>query len=178
MAVTSSPNLDDDDWEICNDEGFIYKRRRRRDPAAEVRPPSPAPGDAEADIRRRQRSRRRRCLLSLRDKYMRELEQWESLSSALLRLTTTTTTSAPADDSSFYPLPKTLMAVAEVRSTQPSIDELLSQVEAQEMVLKKLSEICDYVESVCKEQEESLMESLVELPIWGSPRSLMASLSN
>nr|CAD1820075.1 unnamed protein product [Ananas comosus var. bracteatus] len=191
MAVTSASYLGDDDgdgddgeWEICNDDGFVYKRRRRRrlllrpsaaaDDDPRPLPPRP-PGDAEAELRRRRKARRRLCLLGLRDKYRNELDQWESLASALLRLSSS---AAPPSPSPLPPPPPPPEAAEEAGARRLLVDDLLSQVEAQEAILRKLSEVCDYAESLCKKREESLAESLIELPIWGSPHSLMASLSD
>ena len=50
------------------------------------------------------------------------------------------------------------------------------QVEAQEAVLKKLSNICDIADSVCNVKEDAMMESFLGLPVWESPQFLMASL--
>lgn len=49
-------------------------------------------------------------------------------------------------------------------------------MEAQEAILKKLSNLCDIADSVCDMREEAMMESLLDLPVWESPRALMASL--
>ncbi|XP_008811737.1 PX domain-containing protein kinase-like protein [Phoenix dactylifera] len=176
MAVTTDSARDDDEWEICNDNGFVYKRRRRRRTAAEAEEERPPPsGETEAELRRHRRDRRRRCLLGLREKYRRELEQWETLSFTLLDLTSPipTAPAAPPPPSPPPPPPEPPGG-----ALAPSIDDLLSQVESQEAILRKVSEICDSVELVCKGQEERLAESLISLPIWGSPRSLIASLSD
>ncbi|KAB1211703.1 hypothetical protein CJ030_MR6G022447 [Morella rubra] len=74
----------DDQWELCNDDGFVYKRKKRRlDPAAAAamaQPPSNA--DPEAEERNR-REGKRRTLLKLEAQYQREMEQWELLSNTL-----------------------------------------------------------------------------------------------
>ncbi|CAL9202733.1 unnamed protein product [Musa hybrid cultivar] len=180
MGDASGPSCggDDDEWEICNDNGFVYKRRRRR----LIRPGESAEGpsiaeDPEVELRRHCRARRRRCLLDLRDRYRQELEQWDLLSSRLLDLAAPPP-SAAASSSRPEPPSVELPEPPGGCIHQPLVDDLLHQVEAQEAILRKLSEICDYVESLCREKEEGLVESLIELPIWGSPRSLMTSFSD
>lgn len=136
MAVTTDSAWDDDEWEICNDNGFVYKRRRRRRTSAEDveeegRPPPS--GDTEAELRRHGRERRRRCLLSLREKYRRELEQWQALSFTLLDLTSPIpipipiAATAPPPHPPPSPPPPPGMPVG---AFSPSIDDLLSQVPA------------------------------------------------
>ncbi|KAG6479533.1 uncharacterized protein LOC122020059 [Zingiber officinale] len=177
MDVASKSDSGDGEWEICNDRGFIYKRRRRRrvlDPV-QAEAGTSAAGDSEAEQRRCRRDLRRRCLLHLRDLFRRELELLEPLSSGPVDLTPAMPTEAA---------PEAPPAVAEPPHPDPGediqkslVDDLLSQVEIQEAVLRKLSESCDYVDSLCNEKEERLLQSLMALPIWGSPRSLVLSLS-
>jgi hypothetical protein len=50
------------------------------------------------------------------------------------------------------------------------------QVEAQEAIVRDLSNLCDVAEAMCNAQEEQLKQSLIDLPIWASPPELMASL--
>ena len=50
------------------------------------------------------------------------------------------------------------------------------QVEAQEAIVRDLSNLCDVAEAMCNAQEEQLKQSLIDLPIWASPHELMASL--
>ncbi|WOK97427.1 hypothetical protein Cni_G06135 [Canna indica] len=175
MGDAPAPSgAEDDEWEICNDNGFVYKRRRRLRPADA--PPPPLAEDPEAELRRHRLDRRRRCLLHLRDRYRRELEQWERLSSSLLDLTAPPPSAASSSKSE---LPSSASPERSSGDAQQTlIDDLLSQVEAQEAMLRKLSDICDNAESLCREKEESLVESLMEMPIWGSPRSLLTSLTD
>ncbi|XP_074589768.1 uncharacterized protein LOC141845605 [Curcuma longa] len=180
MDAASSPVSGDGEWEICNDRGFIYKRRRLRlrQPAQGETGTSSA-GDAEAEQRRCRRDLRRRCLLHLRDLFMRELELLHPLSSGAVDLTPAMSTEAAPEASAAAaaaePPPPPPDPGEDIR--KPLVDSLLSQVEIQEAILRKLSDSCDYVESLCREKEERLLESLMELPIWGSPRSLLLSLS-
>lgn len=50
------------------------------------------------------------------------------------------------------------------------------QAEAQEAIIGDVSNLCDMVETMCSAQEEDLAQSLIDLPVWGSPRELMKSL--
>lgn len=43
-------------------------------------------------------------------------------------------------------------------------------------MIRKLSELCDYANAVLEAEEERMSKTLMELPIWGSPRRLIASL--
>ncbi|KAJ0972782.1 hypothetical protein J5N97_020741 [Dioscorea zingiberensis] len=133
MAASPTAFGDADEWEVCNDDGFVYKRRRRwRHPES---PPLPAPlNDPEAELRRRRRARKKQCLLAIRDKYLTELAQWETLSSSLL------TSPLPP------PPPVAAAALSPPQPSsqgppcQPLVDDLLSQAEAQELMLQKLTQ--------------------------------------
>lgn len=84
-AAVATVSLEEDDWELCNDDGFVYKRKRRRlDPAEAVAARSSVAQavDLEAEENRR-RERRMKTLLKVRAKYQREIEQWEVLSANL-----------------------------------------------------------------------------------------------
>lgn len=52
----------------------------------------------------------------------------------------------------------------------------LLQAEAEEVTLQDASDICDVAEVVCDVQANKMKQSFVDLPIWASPRELMASL--
>ncbi|KAK8937708.1 hypothetical protein KSP40_PGU006871 [Platanthera guangdongensis] len=215
MSPAIAPLWDDDEWEVCNDDGFIYKRRRRL-----ALPEGPSPADIEAELRRQKRARKWRCLRAIRDKYQREIDQWEGLSASLTRLASPPTSTSDAGPSSMDSAPPShlsLPTVDDLLSTvrrsralfpsrtppqQPlphvpnelyfkqlytmstiwpshrmlSAIDIVTKVEAQEMVLRKLSDFCDCVDSFCEAQEERLTQSLIGLPIWGSPRALMRSL--
>lgn len=73
----------DDEWELRNDDGFVYKLKKRRlNPSVSQRPPSTdADEAAEAELRRRER--KKRTLLKLKAKYQGEILQWDTLSNSL-----------------------------------------------------------------------------------------------
>ena len=50
------------------------------------------------------------------------------------------------------------------------------QVEAQEAIIRNVSKLCDIAEALCMTEENQLKQRLIDLPIWASPRELMASL--
>ncbi|GAB4848062.1 hypothetical protein Ancab_002724 [Ancistrocladus abbreviatus] len=182
---------DSDDWELINDDGFVYKRKKRRlnDPSSLARPPDPAP-DPEAEEKCR-RERKRRALLKLREKYEKEIALWEHLSNNLCAAERSAKEKKEqqlqgrqnsekqegkqlqceeqeASSSSLVP--------AEGNSSGSLIDKLLLQVEAQEAMIRHVTNLCDVVEALCEAQDQKVKDSFIHLPIWGSPRELMASL--
>ena len=76
---------DDHQWELCNDDGFVFKRKRRR-----IDPPPPDEEDETAADNLR-RERKKKTLLKLRSKYEKEILHWESLSNTLRALQQRTT---------------------------------------------------------------------------------------
>lgn len=50
------------------------------------------------------------------------------------------------------------------------------QAEAQEAIIHDISNVCDVAEAMCNAQQEQIVQSFVNLPVWSSPRELMASL--
>ena len=74
---------EDDEWELCNDDGFVYKRKRRRlDPAA-VAAEAGVSSATEAEQENRRRERKKRTLLKLKAKYEKEIREWDTLSNTL-----------------------------------------------------------------------------------------------
>ncbi|GAU45827.1 hypothetical protein TSUD_115150 [Trifolium subterraneum] len=58
---------EDDDWEICYDDGFVYKRKRRR-----LNPPEPVTS-SEPDSEKLRKERKKQTLLKLKSKYENEI---------------------------------------------------------------------------------------------------------
>ncbi|KAK5803407.1 uncharacterized protein LOC108455750 isoform X2 [Gossypium arboreum] len=170
-----------DDWELCNDDGFIYKRKKRRLFLTE---PAQAAVDPEEEEKRR-KEWKRKSLLRVKEKYKREIEEWETLSKAL---------NAMRERALGFQIQqqerRKLRETEEGRRTTSSldsekkdkdnvcslVDELLLQAEAQEMVIRDVLNLCDIAEAMCNQQEEQFKQSYFDLPIWASPRDLMASL--
>lgn len=71
----------DEVWELYNDDGFVYKRRKRRRDPVPVEQPAMST-DPQAEERNR-KERKRRTLLKLKAQYQREIDQWELLSNSL-----------------------------------------------------------------------------------------------
>lgn len=67
-----------EEWELCNDDGFIYKRKKRR----LDEPSSSRPTDPEEEERQR-KERKRKALLKLKKHYQKEINMWELLSTTL-----------------------------------------------------------------------------------------------
>ncbi|KAK8968578.1 hypothetical protein KSP40_PGU022233 [Platanthera guangdongensis] len=116
MSPAIAPLWDDDEWEVCNDDGFIYKRRRRL-----AIPEGPSPADIEAELRRQKRARKWQCLQAIRDKYQREIDQWEGLSASLTHLASPPTSNSDAGPSSMDSAPPSPLSL-------PTVDDLLSTV--------------------------------------------------
>lgn len=161
------------EWEICNDDGFVYKRPRGLYPAdrgggGAAAPSTPAPSPETVILQRR-----RRALLHLRDKYLLELSRWEALSSDLLAPLPIPPVAPRARPAS--PLP--VAASVPTTSTDLAVlDDLLAQAEVQEEMLKKLSQMCDEMDEFCSAHEAALVDAVTALPVWGNPRELMDSL--
>ncbi|CAH2045163.1 unnamed protein product [Thlaspi arvense] len=193
IPTTTTTAIDgDEDWELCNDDGFVYKRRRifcseENTGAGETsKPPDPELDPAVEE--RNRRIRRKRILVKLKRKYQREIEQWEILSNSLNamqdkagrfqtpqqreeRLNASETTSSPESRARDYD--------GEDASATPSsvLDELLSMAEAQEAIINDVSHLCPVAENICREEEEEeKKQSFFDLDVWSSPTSLMVSL--
>ncbi|KAE8021452.1 hypothetical protein FH972_007338 [Carpinus fangiana] len=184
-SATTSRDADEE-WELYNDDGFVYKRKKRRlDPAAAAAAAAAQTNvDPQAEERSR-RERKRRTLLKLKAQYQREIDQWELLSNMLSSMEEKARVSRDRSQNrqleqrerggqdqtaSFgaFPLPEFVDGSL--------VDELLLQVEAQEAIVRDLSNLCDVAEAMFNAQEEQLKQSLIDLPIWASPHELMASL--
>ena len=80
--MATADHGEEDEWELVEDDGFVYKRKKR--PRLEAAPASPQPDSAAEEKIRRER--KRRALTKLRDKYQSEIGQWELLSNTLKAL--------------------------------------------------------------------------------------------
>ncbi|XAR58232.1 hypothetical protein NMG60_11026646 [Bertholletia excelsa] len=171
---------DEDEWELVNDDGFVYKRKKRPRLDPSVTAVAPRPPDPAAEERSR-RERKRRALVKLREKYQKEIEQWEHLSNMLKawqekapnqqrqeQTTSATTTSCD--------LSVNLQEQSSESAACRLLDELLRRAEAEEAIIQDMSHLCDVAEAICSAQEEQMKQSLVNLPVWASPNELMASL--
>ncbi|KDP46398.1 hypothetical protein JCGZ_10238 [Jatropha curcas] len=185
LASTAWGAGEGEEWELRHDDdGFTYKilkRQRLLDPAAGAVQPSLT--DPKAEERHR-RQRKKNALLKLKSQYQKELDQWELLSSTLQAMEEKANqqlelqkrqqdvgkTASSSLESSLTPMEGSENACGSL------IDELLSQAEAQEAVIRDVSYLCDIAEAMCSAQEEWLAQSFIDLPVWSSPRKLIASL--
>ncbi|XXG49444.1 hypothetical protein AAC387_Pa02g3630 [Persea americana] len=173
MANTSC----EDEWELCNDNGFVYKRRKRHHNSATtpLAPPPPPPPDPDAELRLR-RARKKKILMKVRDQYHKEIQQWEALLATLQEMKDRTHNPQPPPTPQELAL-QPLHAPKEDAVFCPMIDEMLLQAEAQEAFLQDMTNLCKIAETMCKAQEERFKQSFIDLPVWETPHSLMASLS-
>lgn len=181
-TTTTAANWDSDEWEIVNDDGFVYKRKKRRiDPTSFARSQDPEP-DPALEVKQR-RKRKRAALVKLKEKYQTELGLWDKLSNTLKAMEDTVKSKRvlqDAEESNGRKLheigDKGSQSVVSVEKCSGSlVDELLLQVEAQEAIIHSFEQLCDVAESLCNAHEEKTKERYFNLPIWDSPRELMAS---
>lgn len=52
------------------------------------------------------------------------------------------------------------------------------QAEAQGELIDGISRLCDAAVAMCEERKQQITQPLFDLPIWGSPRSLLAALTD
>uniref|UniRef100_A0A5B7BNF2 Uncharacterized protein n=1 Tax=Davidia involucrata TaxID=16924 RepID=A0A5B7BNF2_DAVIN len=171
--------VEQDEWEFVNDDGFVYKRKKRRlDPTISA----PPPPDPKAEEKNR-RERKKIALIKLREKYQKEIDHWDHLSNTLKAMQEkaqnqqppqhreqTTASSSSAIASPFPP------AQSSDSDGRRLVDDLLLRVEAEEAIIHDVTHLCDLAEAICNAHEERTKQSLVDLPIWASPGELMASL--
>ncbi|KAF6157492.1 hypothetical protein GIB67_004430 [Kingdonia uniflora] len=177
--IQPASNEDGDEWEFINDDGFVYKCRKRNREGNPIASGSAYPDrDLQAEIKQRKSLEKRQRVKKLKDEYLREISQWEHLSNTLRemddRISNNHQSQQQEDASSSS-------GVLDERVSSvccPLIDELLLQVGAQEATIQDFSNLCDTAVAICEAEEEQLNQPLFEHPIWGTPRSLMASLSD
>ncbi|GAB4847895.1 hypothetical protein Ancab_026955 [Ancistrocladus abbreviatus] len=175
VAAANTSAWDSDDWELVNDDGFVYKCKNRRpsDPS-----PLPRPTDSEAEEKYR-RERKRRVLLKVRGKYEREIALWEHLSNTLTASERGAKQKKKQEQEVGQDFEQLIGAEQGYSSSSRNgllVDKLLLQVEEQEAMIQHVTNLCDAAEALCDKQEDKAKGSFIDLPVWGSPRELMASL--
>ncbi|CAH2080072.1 unnamed protein product [Thlaspi arvense] len=166
------------EWELCNDDGFVYKRMKcgGEETTAGEASNSAVPEVNPAEEERNRRKRKRKILEKLKRKYQREIDHWEILSNNLCALQEKSNqfqSSLPESSSSI----ETREQIEKDAFSLPSfIDELLSTEEAREGIIQNVSSVCEIAEEACRKEEEEEKEMFFNLPVWGSPKDLMASL--
>lgn len=84
VPPTASAIDDDEDWELYNDDGFVYKRKKRGRIADDEETSNPPDPELDPVVEERNRRiRKKRILVKLKRKYQSEIEQWEILSNSL-----------------------------------------------------------------------------------------------
>lgn len=163
----------EDEFELVNEDGFVYKRRKRSqlDPTA-----SAAPQLKDPTVEEKNRlERKKRALLKIKDKYQNEINHWELLSNTLKEMQQNQPQhhdSATVSFNSREPL-----VMSSDPTCRPLVDQLLTQVEAQEAVIGNISKLCDVVDAVWTAQEEKIKQSVLDLPVWAhAPSELISSL--
>ncbi|GER41307.1 hypothetical protein STAS_18013 [Striga asiatica] len=179
-----------DEWELITDDGYVYKRRKRprldSGGATTTTSSSSAhpPPDPAAEKKHR-RERKKKALLMLRDQYLQEISRWELLSNTLRQMEQKAQTPSLEQNQELDPWTTSFSgasvsenAGAGSDSTRRRlVDDLLTQAEAQEIIIKDVSKLCDIAEALCSAEEERLKQQLTDLPIWDpSPQDLMAAL--
>ncbi|KAL4568300.1 hypothetical protein LXL04_023909 [Taraxacum kok-saghyz] len=170
--------LHDEEWELVNDDGFVYRRlkRLRLDPTVSTSSATPPP-DTAAEERNR-KERKKSILLKLKARYQQEIQQWEHLSNTLKALQDRTPTQPPPTALPHPPVSQ-LVDHSMNCSYHELAETLLIQVEAQEASINEFSTLCDVAEVLCSAHEQLLKQPFVSLPIWeSSPRKLITSLCN
>ncbi|MED6182678.1 hypothetical protein PIB30_030878 [Stylosanthes scabra] len=177
---------EDDEWELCNDDGFVYKRKRRRIDPSPAAADNAAAAALAAENENRRRERKKKTLLKLKTKYENEIRQWDTLSNTLRAMQ-----NAAFQQQQQQQRQQEQERASEEQTRDPSslpstsstdsvggslLDELLLQVETQEAIIQDISNLCDVAESVCLKREEQFKRSLFDLPIWASPVELMQAL--
>jgi hypothetical protein len=187
----------DEDYEICNDDGFVYKRHRGLCPDAAPTSAQLAGPNPEA-IRRR----RRDALLRLRGRRLRELERWEALEGKLLGplpaprppLPSSSDLSAAADTSASASMLDDLLAQVPPHRTPAgsaawfffikkysclmSFSSLVLQAEVDQAILTKVAGLCDEFDALCRTHEEEIADAITALPVWGDPKELVTTLQS
>ncbi|CAO2209207.1 unnamed protein product [Urochloa humidicola] len=159
------------EFDICYDEGFVYKVPRGLYPDAAPSSTQAAAGPDPEIVGLR---RRRRALLRLRAKRLRQLSRWEALASELL-----TPLPAPRFPASQSPPASPNPVAADATTASASVlDDLIAQADVQAELLKRASQLCDEINALCEAREAAMVDDIAALPVWGNPRELFASLQS
>ncbi|KAH9609901.1 hypothetical protein KSS87_009702 [Heliosperma pusillum] len=163
------------DWELVNDEGFVYKRKKRT-PISSSIPVAVAVAVADPAVELKEtRKRRRIALVKLKDKYQHELVLWQHLSNSLISIPNHTLNHPSIiNQQQHHHHHPTIHSLPSHSSL--FLSHLLSQVEAQEAIIRDFSQLCEVAESLCSVHEEKAKQQFIDLPVWRSPRELMTSL--
>ncbi|KAL2904582.1 putative RNA pseudouridine synthase slr1629 [Bienertia sinuspersici] len=174
MAGSIASNLDSCEWEVINDDGFVYKRKKRRiDPTSLIHAADPDPDPAV--VVKQRRKRKREALVKLKEKYESEICVWNHLSDSLkaMQESVNLKQNEKVGDEREGGI---LLEMGNEDVGRSLVDELVLQVEAQEAIIRNFEQLCDVADSLCNAQEDKMNQQFFNLPIWNSPRQLMSSL--
>ncbi|CAH8266954.1 unnamed protein product [Arabidopsis lyrata] len=192
IPPSENPIDGDEDWELYNDDGFVYKRKKRSriaDAEETLKPPDPELDPVVEE--RNRRIRKKRILVKLKRKYQSEIEQWEILSNSLNSMQVkadrfqTTQREEMSNAKETISFPENASYTKEGArefggedASAPSsmLDQLLFMAESQEAVINDVSKLCEVAENICRIEEEEKKQSFFDLPIWSSPKDLMTLL--
>lgn len=168
---------DDDEWELINDDGFVYKRKRRRLDTTSISDQPPV--NSAAEDKKNHLEWKRRALLKLKESYQREIRQWEHLSNTLnlMKQKTPRQISDLSQSTDQFTAPPVSLPESALSNSRKVLDQLLSQTEAQEAIIRDVSNLCDVAEALCSSREDTFNKMLADLPVWTlSPSELMTAL--
>ncbi|GLJ15836.1 hypothetical protein SUGI_0261190 [Cryptomeria japonica] len=159
----SEPSLDlEDEWEVVNDDGFVYKRRKKQRVYD-----SPIPTESSISKHnddqyiKQRRQTKKMALLKLKEKYEKEIKDWESLSQMLER------TPASAHLPMKEPTPSPAVPETQTGNSCKSVlRDLLLQVEVQEAFIQDATTLCNLAEMMCDSHEQVLKQPFFDLPVW------------
>ncbi|KAH9314112.1 hypothetical protein KI387_022739, partial [Taxus chinensis] len=158
----------EDEWEVVNDDGFVYKRKKRKHDSP---PPIPIKATAfkhnDDQYIKQRRQTKKEALLNLKEKYVKEIRDWESLSQMLQRTPLSATPSMKE--------PATSLAQSQTQtgnSCKYVLRELLLEVEAQEAFIQHATTLCNLAEKKCDVHEQDLKQPTLDLPIWKTTANL------
>ncbi|GLJ14062.1 hypothetical protein SUGI_0225020 [Cryptomeria japonica] len=169
----SEPSLDlEDEWDVVNDDGFVYKKRKRKDVSASPIPikTTTSKHNDEQYIKQR-RQTKKAALLNLKEKYEKEIRHWESLSQQLQK-TPAYSISSMKESAPSLALPQTQTG----NSCKCVLKELLQQVEVQDAFIQDAMILCNLAEMMCHTHEQVLKKSIFDLPVWRPPTTPIHNL--
>lgn len=119
---------DDNDWELINDDGFVYKRKRLRLDTTSI--PEQPPVNSAAEDKKNHLEWKKKALLKLKERYQREIYQWEHLSNTLNHMTQKNPRQINdlTQSTDQFIAPQVPLPESAVSNTRQLVDRLLSQV--------------------------------------------------
>lgn len=161
----------ENEWEVVNDDGFVYKRQKSKYSA-----PAPFPSNTTANnddqYLKQRRLLKKAGLLNLKSRYALEIKEWESLSQMSQTAATSIINSSINPKSSSSSPPQT-----QIQNARKYIfRELLQQAEAQETFIQEVTSFCNAAELMCEVHEQDFRRSALDFLIWDSPTTLVHSL--